>query len=86
MPALGVGARRWHGCAGRQWDELIHCPGAAAVQQSSCFSVKSLTPCLEQTNERGAGAWPCAGWLQGHSLGWLLKTQTPELDRSTVKN
>lgn len=86
MWALDVGVWRWHGSAGRQRDELIHRLGAAAVQQSSCFSVKSLTPCLEKTNESGAGAWPCAEWLQGHSLGCLLKTQTPELDWSTVTN
>lgn len=49
---LGTGASRWHGSAGRQRDEPIHRLGAAAVQQSSCFSVKSPTPCLEKKQAR----------------------------------
>lgn len=50
MRGIGHGraAWHWHGSAGRQRDELIHRLGAAAVQQSSCFSVKSPTPCLEK--------------------------------------
>lgn len=77
---------RWHSSPGRQRDELIHRLGAAAVQQSSCFPVKSPTPCLEKTNGSGAGAWPSAGRLRGLSPGSLLKTQTPELDQSILTN
>lgn len=79
----GTGASRWHCSAGRQRDEPIQHLGAAAVQQSSCFSVKSPAPCLEKnTSESGAGAWPCAGWLRGLGLGFLSKTRTPELGQS----
>lgn len=86
----GTGASRWHGSAGRQRDEPIQRLGAAAVRQSSCFSVKSPAPCLEKKkkNKRewsrclalcgvAARAWPWFAVENTNAGAGPVRTHSP---------